>query len=149
MYWSAWISTWASSWLSLSAFGSSTLQRYSECLGRGCRYLLADVTRWLEAYRDSGQPTFDRSYIEYLLGIAYREQGRIQDALNAFQRAHDLDPRYLHPLFAQANILLALRQWDSAQYVLDAIRAANEHAYQRLDRQIGELEAAIAKGRGR
>ncbi|GAB4357983.1 MAG: hypothetical protein Kow0073_16220 [Immundisolibacter sp.] len=133
----------------LSAFGSSTLRRYSECLAKGCGYLLADVTRWLEAYRDSGQPTFDRSYIEYLLGIAYREQGRIQDALNAFQRAHDLDPRYLHPLFAQANILLALRQWDTAAFVLERIRAANAHAYQRLDRQIGELEAAIAKGRDR
>jgi len=130
----------------LSAFGSSTLHRYSECLGQGCRYLLADVVGWLEAYRDSGQPTFDRSYIEYLLGVGYREQGRVQDALNAFQRAHDLDPTYLHPLFAQANILMALGQWDSAHYVLDAIRAANEHAYQRLDRQIGELEAAIARG---
>ncbi|WP_145931114.1 tetratricopeptide repeat protein [Immundisolibacter cernigliae] len=132
----------------LSAFGSSTLHRYSECLGQGCRYLLADVVGWLEAYRDSGRPTFDRSYIEYLLGIGYREQGRIQDALNAFQRAHDLDPKYLHPLFAQANILLSLRQWDTAALVLDSIRAANEDAYQRLDRQIAELDAAIAKGRG-
>ncbi|MGE0811110.1 MAG: tetratricopeptide repeat protein [Immundisolibacter sp.] len=131
----------------LSAFASNTLQRYSECLPKGCAYMAADVTRWLEAYLASDQPTFDRSYVYFLLGRAYREQGRIQDALNAFQRAHDLDPRYLHPLFEQANILLALRQWDAATQVLDSIRAANERAYQRLDRQIAQLDAAIATGR--
>ncbi len=132
----------------LSAFGSSTLKRYSECLPKACTYMTDDVTGWLEAYLAGGQPTFDRSYVQFLLGRAYREQGRIQDALNAFQRAHDLDPRYLHPLFEQANILLSLRQWDTAALVLDSIRAANENAYQRLDRQIAELDAAIAKGRG-
>jgi tetratricopeptide (TPR) repeat protein len=131
----------------LSAFASTSLQRYSECLPKGCAYMTADVTRWLEAYLASDQPTFDRSYVHFLLGRAYMQQGRIQDALNAFQRAHDLDPRYLHPLFEQANILLSLRQWDTATLVLDSIRAANEHAYQRLDEQIAQLEAAIAKGR--
>jgi len=133
----------------LSAFGSSTLKRYSECLPKGCTYMTDEVTGWLEAYLTGGQPTFDRSYVQYLLGRAYREQGRIQDALNAFQRAHDLDPRYLHPLFEQANLLLGLRQWDTAALVLDTIRAANENAYQRLDGQIAQLEAAIAKGRSR
>ena len=132
----------------LSAFGSASLKRYSECLPKGCTYMTDDVTGWLEAYLAGGQPTFDRSYVQYLLGGAYREQGRIQDALNAFQRAHDLDPRYLHPLFEQANILMSLRQWDTAARVLDSIRVANENAYQRLDRQIAELDAAIAKGRG-
>ena len=132
----------------LSAYGQHTLHNYAKCLADRCRYLLDELVGWLEAYRDSSQPTFDRSYIAYLLGIGYREQGRIQDALNAFQRAHDLDPRYLHPLFEQANILLSLRQWDTAALVLDSIRVANEKAYQRLDRQIAELDAAIAKGRG-
>jgi tetratricopeptide (TPR) repeat protein len=131
----------------LSAYGEHTLHNYAKCLADGCRYLLDELVGWLEAYRDSSQPTFDRSYVQFLLGRAYREQGRIQDALNAFQRAHDLDPRYLHPLFEQANILLSLRQWDTAARVLDSIRAANENAYQRLDRQIAELDAAIAKGR--
>jgi protein O-mannosyl-transferase len=131
----------------MSAFASTTLKRYSECLDKGCAYMAADVTAWLEAYAATSHPTFDRSYVQYLLGVAYREQGRIQDALNAFQRAHDLDPQYLHPLFAQANILLALRQWDGAAFVLENIRAANEHAYQRLDAQIAQLEAAIAQGR--
>ena len=131
----------------LSAFASNTLQRYSECLPKGCAYMAADVTRWLEAYLGSDQPTFDRSYVYFLLGRAYREQGRIQDALNAFQRAHDLDTHYLHPLFEQANILLALRQWDTAATVLDSIRAANDHAHQRLDAQIAQLETAIATGR--
>jgi tetratricopeptide (TPR) repeat protein len=132
----------------LSAFASLSLKRYSECLPNGCAYMTADVTRWLEAYLASDQPTFDRSYVHFLLGRAYTRQGRIKDALNEFQRAHDLDPRYLHPLFEQANILLALHQWDTAALVLDSIRAANEHAYQRLDPQIAQLEAAIAQGRG-
>lgn len=133
----------------LSAFGSTTLKRYSECLPKSCTYMADDVTAWLETYLSGGQRTFDRSYVQFLLGRAYVQQERIQDALNAFQRAHDLDPQYLHPLFEQANILLKLRQWDTAAIVLDNIRAANEHAYQRLDVQIGQLETAIAKGRRR
>ena len=133
----------------MSAYASSVLRRYSECLKGACPYMAPEVSGWLEAYLASGRPTFDRSYVHFLLGRAYVQQGRIQDALNAFQRAHDLDPRYLHPLFEQANILLGLRQWDTAAMVLDSIRAANEHAYQRLDAQIGQLATAIAEGRRR
>lgn len=131
----------------MSAYASSVLRRYSECLKDACPYMAPEVSGWLEAYLASGRPTFDRSYVHFLLGRAYVQQGRIQDALNAFQRAYDLDPRYLHPLFEQANIMLALHQWDTAAMVLDSIRATNERAYQRLDTQIGQLEAAIAKGR--
>ena len=131
----------------MSPYASSVLRLYSKCLPDACTYMAPDMAGWLEAYLASEQPTFDRSYVYFLLGRTYRQQGRIQDALNAFQRAHDLDPRYLHPLFEQANILLALRQWDAATQVLDSIRAANERAYQRLDRQIAQLDAAIATGR--
>ena len=131
----------------MSAYASSVLLLYSKCLSDACTYMAPDMAGWLEAYLASEQLTFDRSYLHFLLGRTYQQQGRIQDALNAFQHAHDLDPRYLHPLFEQANILLALRQWDAATQVLDSIRAANERAYQRLDRQIVDLETAIARGR--
>ena len=128
-----------------------TLQRYSECLGKGCRYLLADVVGWLEAYRDSGQPTFDRSYIEYLLGVGYREQGRIQDALNAFQRAHDSGPASTCTrCSSRPTSCMACGQWDSAALVLE--RHPRRQRTRRISawtRQIGELEAAIAKGRRR
>jgi tetratricopeptide (TPR) repeat protein len=132
----------------MSAFATSVLRIHSDCLNTGCSYMAADLAGWLEAYIKSGQSTVDHSYLQFLLGVAYREQGRMQDALNAFEQAHNIDPGYLHPLFEQANIFMALGQWDNAAFNLERIREANRTAPVRQDKALAELEAAIAKGRG-
>ena len=131
----------------LSVFGTLTLKRYASCLSGNCRHLAPYLARWLDVYLASEQPKFDLSYAWYLKGLALRAAGDVGGALNAFEKAFALDAGFLHPLFEQANIFMALGQWDNAEFNLRRIAAANEQAPVRQDRALQELEAAIARGR--
>ncbi len=132
----------------LSAFGLRTLQTQGECLRKVCSFMAADMAGWLSTYISAPVDHHDRSQLEYLLGLAHLQQAQVGPALNAFERAHSLDRKYLHPLFEQANIFMALGQWDNAAFNLERIREANRTAPVRQDKALAELEAAIAKGRG-
>lgn len=133
----------------LSAFGERALQTLGECLPKACPFMAADMVEWLTGYIAAPVPRPDTSQLEYALGLAYAQLGQAPAALNAFERAHTLDPQYLHPLFEQANIFMALGQWSNAEFNLHRLRAANERAVVRQDQALAELAAAIAKGRGR
>lgn len=133
----------------LSAFGERALQTLGECLPKACPFMAADMVEWLTGYIAAPVPRTDTSQLEYALGLAYAQLGQAPAALNAFERAHTLDPQYLHPLFQQANIFMALGQWSNAEFNLHRLRAANERAVVRQDQALAELAAAIAKGRGR
>ncbi len=132
----------------LTPFGERALQNQGQCLRDTCGYMATDLAHWLTTYIAAPVEHQDRSQLEYLLGLAYRQLGQVEPALNAFERAHALDPKYLHPLFEQANIFMALGQWDNAAFNLERLRAANQTAPVRQDKALAELEAAIAKGRG-
>ncbi len=110
--------------------------------------MATDLADWLSTYIAAPVDHQDRSQLEYLLGLAYRQLGQAEPALNAFERAYSLDPKYLHPLFEQANIFMALGQWDNAAFDLERLRAANQTAPVRQDKALAQLEAAIAQGRG-
>lgn len=132
----------------LTPFGERALQNQGQCLRDTCGYMATDLAHWLTTYIAAPVEHQDRSQLEYLLGLAYRQLGQAQQALNAFERAYALDPKYLHPLFEQANIFMAIGQWDNAAFNLERIREANRTAPVRQDKALAELEAAIAKGRG-
>ncbi|MGK2940239.1 MAG: hypothetical protein ACSLFJ_00995, partial [Immundisolibacter sp.] len=131
----------------LSAFGTLTLKRYAECIETQCKHLAPHLARWLAVYLASNQPKFDQSYAWYLNGLSLRAAGDAGGALNAFEKSFALDGGYLHPLFEQANLFMALGQWDNAAFDLERIREANQTAPVRQDKAIAELEAAIAQGR--
>lgn len=131
----------------LTPFGERALQSQGQCLRDKCGFMATDLARWLGAYIAAPVDHQDRSQLEYLLGLAYRQLGQTEPALNAFERSHALDRKYLHPLFEQANIFMALGQWDNAAFDLERIREANRTAPVRQDKALAELEAAIAKGR--
>lgn len=131
----------------LSAFGLRTLQTQGDCLRKVCSFMAPDMAGWLSTYISAPVDHQDRSQLEYLLGLAYIQQTQVGLALNAFERSYSLDRNYLHPLFEQANIFMALGQWDNAAFNLERIREANRTAPMRQDKALAELEAAIAKGR--
>lgn len=131
----------------LSAFGTLTLKRYAECIEGKCRHMAPYLARWLDVYLASGQPTFEQSYAWYLKGLSLRAAGDVGGSLNAFEKAFAADTGFLHPLFEQANIFLALGQWDNAEFNLRRLRAANQRAPVRQERAIAELAAAIDKGK--
>ncbi|WP_448509871.1 hypothetical protein [Immundisolibacter sp.] len=131
----------------LTPFGQRALQTQGDCLKKICSFMASDVVGWLTAYLSAPVDHQDRSQLEYLLGLAYTQLGQIGPALNAFERSYSLDKHYLHPLFEQANLFMALGQWDNAAFDLERLRAANQTAPVRQDKALTELEAAIAKGR--
>ena len=111
--------------------------------------MAADMAHWLTTYISAPVEHRDRSQLEFLLGLAHVEQGNAQQAINAFERSFALDPQYLHPLFEQANIFMALGQWDNAEFNLQRLQAANQLAPVRQDKALADLAAAIAEGRQR
>ena len=131
----------------LSPFGQRALQTQGECLKKVCSFMATDMVGWLTTYLSAPVDHQDRSQLEYVLGQAYTQLGQVEPALNAFERSYSLDRKYLHPLFEQANLFMALGQWDNAAFDLERIREANQTAPVRQDKAIAELEAAIAKGR--
>ncbi|HEX2797237.1 MAG TPA: tetratricopeptide repeat protein, partial [Immundisolibacter sp.] len=131
----------------LTAFGLRAVQTQGDCLRKVCSFMAADMAGWLATYISAPVDHHDRSQLEYLLGLAYVQQAQVGPALNAFERAYSLDPKYLHPLFEQANIFMALGQWDNAAFNLERIREANQTAPVRQDKALAQLEAAIANGR--
>ncbi|WP_372695895.1 tetratricopeptide repeat protein [Immundisolibacter sp.] len=133
----------------LSAFGYRALETQSQCLRKVCTFMAADMTHWLTTYISAPVEHRDRSQLEFMLGLAHIEQGSVQQALNAFERSFTLDPHYLHPLFEQANIFMALGQWDNAEFNLQRLQAANQRAPVRQDKALADLAAAIAEGRQR
>ena len=133
----------------LSAFGYRALETQSQCLRKVCTFMAADMAHWLTTYISAPVEHRDRSQLEFLLGLAHVEQGNAQQAINAFERSFALDPQYLHPLFEQANIFMALSQWDNAEFNLQRLQAANQLAPVRQDKALADLAAAIAEGRQR
>jgi tetratricopeptide (TPR) repeat protein len=80
-------------------------------------------------------------------GLSLKATGDVNGALNAFERAFELDGVFLHPLFEQANIFLALGQWDNAEFNLHRLTEANRRAPVRQNKALADLRAAIADGR--
>ncbi|MFZ5492147.1 MAG: tetratricopeptide repeat protein [Pseudomonadota bacterium] len=131
----------------LSAFGTLALKRYAACIQSRCKQLAPYLARWLDVYLAADQPKFDQSYAWYLKGLSQRAAGDAGGALNAFEKAFALDGVFLHPLFEQANIFLALGQWDNAEFNLRRLTEANRRAPVRQDKALRDLETAIAAGR--
>lgn len=131
----------------LSAFGTLAFKRYAACIDTRCKHLAPYLARWLDVYLAADQPKFDQSYAWYLKGRSQRAAGDARGALNAFEKAFELDGVFLHPLFEQANLFLALGQWDNAEFNLRRLAKANRRAPVRQDKALLELETAIATGR--
>ncbi len=62
----------------------------------------------------------------YLTGIAREKQGRLEDALLSYRRAHALDPKNLAPVTAAAEVLVALNRIREAQIYVESYLALAE-----------------------
>lgn len=128
----------------ISATTVITLDLVSDCLETSCKSLTPLMEQWLETIlRKPNAP--DPGYFQYQLGRIKAIQGKYGDALNLFQRAYEADRQFLHPLFEQINIFLALGQIDNAEFVLAELKRANAHGRYPRDREITQVEADIAR----
>lgn len=126
----------------ISATTILTLNRVDECLPKWCGALQPHFERWIEtilAKPDAPDPY----YFQYRLGRIKAIQGKYLEALNLFQRAHEGDEQFLHPLFEQITIFLKLGQIDNAEYVLAKLKESNARSRYPRDWEIARIEADI------
>jgi hypothetical protein len=82
------------------------------------------------------------SFAFYCLGMEYRKEGRVDDALGAFETLRGRDPGYL-PMYLMAGQMLreASRLADAAVWLKQGIELATE---KRDSKALGELESELA-----
>jgi tetratricopeptide (TPR) repeat protein len=129
----------------LSATTFLSIQHITECVQASCKLLSKPLEKWLRVILNRKQLPGDRSYYYYALGLSLVSQERVTDAIKAFERSYQMDPQYLHPLFALANIYVQLKQISDAERVLAQLRAANRGNPHPRDREINLVAADIEK----
>ena len=88
-------------------------------------------------------PSGDKSFAYNLMGRTLATQGRLDEAIAAFERSYAADPIYLHPLFEMANVYIALGKVDEASQVLRELREANRTNPYPRNREIELVASAI------
>jgi tetratricopeptide (TPR) repeat protein len=114
----------------------------SNCLRTSCTTLQQPLERWLR-FSIENKAIGDRSFAYYLLGRTLAAQGRNSEAVDAFYRAYQMDPIYLHPLFALANLYIDSGDKEKAAQVLSELRNANRANPHPRDREIEAVARAI------
>ena len=76
----------------------------------------------------------DDVFLNFAFGVELAKEGRLQEALDRFDRTAILDPAYTTAYFQKANTLIAAGRAEDAKVALDrGIAAATKH---------GDLHAA-------
>jgi len=103
------------------------------------------MEQWLKTILKREKAPGDKSFFYYALGLCLVSQDKVNEAIEAFQLAHQSDPIYLHPLFALASIYVQLGQIDNTERVLGQLRAANQGNPHPRDQSINLVASDIEK----
>jgi tetratricopeptide (TPR) repeat protein len=91
------------------------------------------------------QTGVDKNFIYFLLARSLFAQGKVNEAIKAYNLAHETDKNYLHPLFDLAYLYARKGDGDMAMETIRRLKEANRTArYPRTD-QIEETEKDIEK----
>jgi len=113
------------------------------CLKRKpCASLKNNYLEWINAVIEK-EP--NKAIYLYMRGRAYRAINNELAALNDYQKAHEVSPTFLHPLFEIANILLKAGQIDRAEEIILLIDSANKKATFRRDKEIKKLRELLSR----
>lgn len=127
---------------------SLALQTAGDCILTWCRPLQGPLEEWLRillAREPSGE--YDASMYHYLLGRALFGQGKLADAIQAYRRSHELDPKYLHPLIEVGYLYVRIQRLDDAEKVLRKLETANRLNLHPRDQEIKDLTRKIHEAR--
>jgi len=125
---------------------STTLWAFSDandCITDKCKSLQPYLEAWLRTVLQN-ERTKDPSVFYFFLGRTLFALGRFNEAVDAYRRSYEMDPRYFHPLFDLASLYLALQRPDYAGVILEELRRLNQRSPHKRDREIRELEQRIA-----
>lgn len=129
----------------LSATTFLSIQHITECIQNSCKLLSKPLEKWLRVILNRKQLPGDRSYYYYALGLSLVSQDRIVESIKAFERSYQIDPQYLHPLFALADIYVQRKQISDAERILAQLRTANRGNPHPRDREISLVASDIEK----
>jgi len=119
------------------------LNQIADCLRKEpCTPLKENYLEWINTVIEK-KPT-NTSY-HYLKGKTLRAMNNQLGALNAFQKSHELNNGFLHPLFEMVDILLLMKQVAQAEEVVTWIEKANEKTTFRRDVELKKLKAVLAR----
>ena len=111
----------------LTATTILALQYVGDCILTTCRPLQGEMEAWLRILLDrSASGEYDASLFYYLLGRTLLSQGKIDEAIAAYQRSHQLDQKYLHPLIELGYLYLRLQRIEDAEATLKELQLANQ-----------------------
>jgi len=111
----------------LTATSIQAMQNISDCILTTCRSLQGDMEIWLRILlnrSDAGE--YDASLFYHLLGRTLLSQGKIDEAIAAYQRSHQLDQKFLHPLIELGYLYLRLQRIEDAEAALKELQLANQ-----------------------
>jgi hypothetical protein len=119
-------------------------QSCADCILTSCRPLAQHLERWLRIVLDNTQKKYgDRSIYYHFLGRSLVAQAKLNEAIEAYRMAYDLDPAYIIPLFDIAQVYLASGRPDYARTIANEIRRANQIISLPRHRELQELEKLI------
>lgn len=126
------------------------VQIAADCTLTSCRTLAPHLERWLQILLDkqAGSSYYVPLY-HYFLGRSLIAQGKVNEAIGAYQTAYKLDPAYIVPLFDIAQIYLGLGRHEYAQTIANEIRRVNQTVPLPRHRELRELEKAIEDAKQR
>lgn len=119
------------------------IQHITNCLQSWCASLQTPLENWIRAILNRERRPGDPSYYYYALGLTLAAQGKVLEAVESLRTSYELDPVYLHPLFALASIQVQIGDVDGAQETLELLRQAHHrHQHPRL-RELAALEQEV------
>lgn len=101
------------------------IQDKVQCLDGSCKGFRKPMEQWLRTIIGRRESPGDNSFYRYALGLNLLSQGQTAEGIRELRLSHQLDPNYLHPLFALANIYVRLGMIQAAEATLTELRRAN------------------------
>lgn len=129
----------------ISATTGMTLETINRCIIDECRKLQSAMETWMNTLISKNDPAEEISYYHYLLGRTLFGQGRINEAVAALGRSHELDRAYLLPLLELANIYIVTGQLKSAEAIVEHLRILNKTNLHPRHAEVEQLKAEIAR----
>lgn len=119
-------------------------QYLGDCILTWCRSLNSPMEGWLATLlKRSSDISIDASYVNFLLARTLFSQGKVNEAIAAYNRSFQEDQNYLHPLFDLAYLYVRVGDGDKARETIRRLKEANKTTLHPRDREIQETEKHI------
>jgi tetratricopeptide (TPR) repeat protein len=130
----------------ITATTGQAMQYLGECILSWCQSLNVEMEVWMKTLLNRQDQTgVDKSYVNSLLARSLFGQGRIDEAIAAYNLSHEMDKNYLHPLLELAYLYAREGDGENARETIHRLREANRTARFPQTKQIEKTEKEIEK----